>query len=140
MIVVREATPGDRAYVLSTWVESEEAHTPWQPDRDLAFAALRGKAYALLARSRVVIAAPEDDAITVLAWLAVDRERGQLVHYAYTRRTLRRQGLQSDLLRAAHIEGRPTITTTRPRRMEMLRAIFAPQVGWMLAVASKEAA
>jgi hypothetical protein len=136
LIVVRDATADDRAYVLSTWVESEEDHARLPGDRDTVFAALRGKARALYDRSRVLIAAPEDDAITVLAWLAVDRT-ASVVHYAYTRRQLRRQGLQRDLVAASALDTL-TVTTSRPRRAETLRATFAPLMGWMLACAGEE--
>lgn len=134
-IVVRDAGEADRAYVLSTWVESEADHARLPGDRDAIFAALRGKAVALYARSRVLVAAPVDDSVTVLAWLAVDRTG--VAHYAYTRRQLRRQGLQSDLARAAELARVPTFTTTRPKRAEM-PGHYVPIMGWMLACAGEE--
>lgn len=138
MIVVREASALDLPFVLSTWVESEEGHARLPGTRDEVFAALRGKARALLARSRVLVAAPEDDAITVLAWLCVD---GGRVHYAYTRRNLRRHGFARMLLDAAEVPERFAVTCAPPKRWTYRRAQHDPRIGWMLAAASvREAA
>lgn len=138
MIVIRQASDLDLPFVLSTWVESEEEHARLPGSRNEVFAALRGKARALAARSRVLVAAPEDDAITVLAWLAVDGER---VHYAYTRRHLRRHGLARMLLDAAGVPARFVVTCSAPKKWTHPRAQHDPRIGWMLAAASsKEAA
>ena len=135
---MRDASATDLPFVLSTWVESEEEHARLPGTRDEIFAALRGKARALLARSRVLVAAPEDDAITVLAWLAVD---GGRVHYAYTRRHLRRHGFARMLLDAAGVPERFSVTCAPPKRWIHKRATHDPRIGWMLAAASvKEAA
>ncbi len=132
MITLRDMRESDRAYVLSTWVESEEEHTALPGGRDRTFDALRAKAGRLLARSRVLVAAPVDDAITVLAWLCVDAHE-PVVHYAYTRRAVRRSGLQRDLVRAAGIEGKIRASCRAPKRPDQ-RVHHDPVLGWMLAV------
>jgi hypothetical protein len=131
MIVVRDMTPGDRAYVLSTWVESEEEHARLQVPRDDAFRALRAKATRLLDRSRCVVAAPEDDAITVLGWMCADVDRG-LVHYAYTRRAVRRSGIARSL--AEHLSIGAIRATCRAPRHAIEGVHHDPILGWVLAV------
>lgn len=138
MIEIRDAGELDRAFVLSTWVESEEDHSGLPGSRDEVFCALRGKARALLDRSRVLVASPEGDAVTVLAWAAVE---GPRVHYAYTRRAFRGRGLVHSLLDAAGFAGHVVVTCAPPRRgAKSVRIRFDPRLGWMLACASERAA
>lgn len=123
----------DRPYVLSTWVGAEEDHARIPGTRDEVFAALRAKANALLSRSRVLVASPDD--VTVLAWLVVDDEK-PLVHYAYTRREFRRHGLQRDLVRHAGLKS-IEMTCPVPKRGALPRVAYHPTVGWMLAVVGR---
>lgn len=132
MIEIREATPADRNFVLSTWVECEEEHTRLPGGRDETFTSLRAKAGRLFARSRVLVAAPEGDPITVLAWLAVDAEKA-CVHYAYTRRALRRQGIQRDLATRAGLS-RKMIATCKTPKQPLPGVHHDPMLGWSLAV------
>lgn len=132
MIETRDMRESDRPYVLSTWVECEEEHTRLPGGRDETFTSLRAKALRLLARSRVLVQAPIDDPITVLAWMAVDAERG-CVHYAYTRRALRRQGLQRDMAVSAGL-GRTVTASCRAPKVTIPGVHYDPILGWSLAV------
>lgn len=132
MIEIRDMRETDRAFVMSTWVECEEEHTSLPDGRDETFTSLRAKAARLVARSRVLIAAPDDDPITVLAWLAVDIEK-PIVHYAYTRRPLRRSGLQRDLARAAGLGAKFRASCRAPKH-PISGVHHDPMLGWSLAV------
>lgn len=131
-IDVRPMAESDRAFVLDSWIESEEEHARIPGSRDDVFASLRGKARRLLARSRVLVAHPHGDGVTVLAWLAVDLER-PVVHYAYTRRQLRRSGLQRALVDAAKITGPLAMTCAVPKKGPIGKAHYQPIVGWTMA-------
>lgn len=137
-IEAREMAPTDEAFVLDTWIESEEDHARIQGTRGDVFAALRAKARTLLPASRVVIAAPAGDPLTVLGWMAIDMATGD-VHYAYTRRRHRRQGVQRFLAESAAIK-RPLVATCAPPRKGAIRGVtYHPAQGWVRALMERSA-
>lgn len=86
----------DLEFILDSWLRSH---------RDSAWAKFAGATYQrghdslikrLLTRSAVLVACYEGDPNTILGWSVTD---GDVVHYVYVKKPLRRQGIARMLLR-----------------------------------------
>lgn len=96
---VRIGTAEDRAYVLSTWLKTDERrgrsiegafYRPWQA---------RMMADVLARPSTCVrVAHPEGDAATIMGWLAYEDGHPAILHYCYVRESARRLGIARMLL------------------------------------------
>lgn len=109
-VVVREAGPEDERYIATTWRRSERR---WGSSDGRA--ATAGLVRLLMSRSRLLVAAPEGDAVTILAWVALDRDRDGVVHYAYTRASMRRLGFARSMCASRGVDlAQCTMTCERP--------------------------
>ncbi len=100
---VRAMVAGDMNYIRSSWMRSScssklaRAMGVEHYRRDV-----RGLVEMLLTRASVLVACSDQDDATLLGWLAY--ERPAIVHYAYVREELRRNGVATAMLAAAGLQ------------------------------------
>lgn len=87
-IVVRELQPGDRNFVLATWMRSAKELS--KMPRDKFFAFIRPQVEADVANGVTLIACDEEVPGTIYAWCCI---REGAVRWAYTAFGLRKKGL-----------------------------------------------
>lgn len=103
LVRVREMVPGDRAWVISSWIESYSEHGTGlvtHIPRGEYCRRWRNVIEACLETSTTLVVCPLDDDDTILAWLCAI---GKTVHYAHVKRTFHGLGFLSLLLRHAGI-------------------------------------
>lgn len=104
MVSVRAAVDGDTNMVLKSWLLTlrNNSHLSWFVSNPDFFAGEQRILKRLLARSRVLIAHPPDDAELIAGFIVV--EPPELVHFLYVKAALRRQGVGRALLKAADLD------------------------------------
>jgi hypothetical protein len=101
-IAIRPAGADDQSFVASTFRAQLRRNGDRIVNRVLDHAA-----------TRVILAVEPENQRTILAWLCFALLPGvRLIHFAYTRKPMRRRGLQSALVRAAWPAGRPSYVYT----------------------------
>lgn len=104
LVTIRPATPEDDNFVLNAALITlrNRSHLSWHVGNSDFFAGEPRILKRLLARSRVLIAHPPDDAELIAGFIVV--EPPELVHFLYVKAALRRQGVGRALLRAADLD------------------------------------
>lgn len=105
-VTVRAAGPGDRNFVLKTWLLTlrNASHESWHVVNEDFFAGEQVILKRVLARPscRTLIAHPPDDPELIAGFLVF--EPPVLVHFVYTKAALRRAGVARALLEAAGLD------------------------------------
>jgi hypothetical protein len=98
-LAIRGYEPGDRSFVLSTWVQSGRltSHT----SRDVYLAHEPRLAERLVRECPVLVLCSPRRTSTILAWACID---GDVLHFAYVVPELRRRGVLKALVVAARGE------------------------------------
>lgn len=106
LVAVRDAVPGDRNFVLKTWLLTlrNASHESWHVENEDFFAGEQIVLKRVLAHPtcRVLVAHPLDDVDLIAGFLVF--EAPDLVHFVYTKAALRRAGVARALVQAAGLD------------------------------------
>lgn len=98
---LRAAREEDRSFVFSSWLNSyRKSDAAKGLDGQTYYTQQRATIERLLSRSSGVIACQPSDEKEILGWLVLEPASSLVVHYAYVKHLLRREGLASHMLRS----------------------------------------
>ena len=102
-IAIRAARPEDKNFIFKTALLTlrNSSHLSWYIGNPDFFAGEGPLLERLLRKSRVIIAAPQDDEGLIAGFLVAEPE---IAHFLYVKAGLRRQGVARALLAAAELD------------------------------------
>lgn len=99
-IIFRGPQPGDIPFLTNSWLRSYKGSPAVRGmDNDLFYHFHHKVLETLLTRSSVVIVSYDDDPSFIMAWACVEvYDKSLIVHYMYTKKPFRKQGLAKKIL------------------------------------------
>lgn len=138
-LLVRKAKAMDIPFLTNSWLESfREGHMVSCIPNRVYYAHHHSVIEQVMSKATVLVVCPETDPDIILAWMCFEKtDVGLVIHYAYTKRSFRRQGFckriydfileeeKPELLMASHL------TQVGRRLLEKIDGIYNPYILFM---------
>ena len=108
-ITIRAASKGDSDFIFATWLRAYRYGSDFicTIPEGVYFKHQHDAIEVILRRSNVLVATPKDDLTLIVGYMC---HQPEVIHFVYVKKPFRQMGIATELLRAAGLSSRATVT------------------------------